>query len=437
MFWADIRRWAREAWVCRVSLVSTLVGFILLVFVAQARDLFLEFPNFSQSSEIENGLVMSGYAVRFAVLVLIFWALPVHASARIGLNRVEWLTSPYGSVGNPADLETVRHAFALPVVLFPRLLGVFCFVAAIASVAYTGFDLLTVPPARNAIHQARIALIFYLVALLVFGVVFTIYVVQRRKWFERVAQSYRRAGRALVVPPRPTVARGPESAGILGKIDRITVWFLFLVLLAVLATPAVLDFFPRLLLLPILLGAWVPLIGWIGRRSHATKMPLIATAVLALMTLSYVIGDSHDVVPKPTPIDDAHAGQINIAAAVAAWQKENQCSDNAAKCPSPIIVASAGGANRAAFMTASALGLLLDASCFDQAQDGVQYREAGGLWVRADIRSAAVRNFQRFRRFVGRGRVCPRLLRCSACRRQQHAVLASLPIGSHFQPLVR
>src|SRR5262249_17690054 len=51
----------------------------------------------------------------------------------------------------------------------------------------------------------------------------------------------------------------------------------------------------------------------------------------------------------------------------AAWSRANGCSpDHPEQCPSPIIVASAGGASRAAFMTGSALGLLLDASCLDE-----------------------------------------------------------------------
>jgi hypothetical protein len=149
---AGIRRWGRVAWVCRVSVTSCIAGIILLVFVAQGRDLFLDFPG------TNHGLgdaphwydvlpSMIRYALYFGALALLFWALPVHAAARLALDRPEWLTSPYGPRCDPAALDAARAEFETAVVWFPRILGGFSFVAAAIGAIVAAYEVLVGPRA--------------------------------------------------------------------------------------------------------------------------------------------------------------------------------------------------------------------------------------------------------------------------------------------------
>src|SRR5262249_54744579 len=94
------------------------------------------------------------------------------------------------------------------------------------------------------------------------------------------------------------------------------------------------------------------------------RFPLIATTIVVLVLVSYIRGDTHNVEPEKFA-NDSQPAQIGIADAVEHWKIANGCAKSPEKCPSPIIVASAGGASRAAFMTRPTLGLLLDATCLD------------------------------------------------------------------------
>src|SRR5580704_18061626 len=205
MFWACVRRWARVAWVCRVSVTSCVLGFLLFVFIVQARDLFLEFPSLDSAvaGNLKSYATMAWYAARFGFLLLLFWAVPVHAAARLGLNRSEWLKSPYGQADAPASLEAARTAFARPVIWFPRILGFLCFAGAAASVAYTIYDLLPLADSPKTSEKTtewvHLALDSYLVAIVIFGILFAIYAFNRRKWIGRLVQSRRLAARRLQV----------------------------------------------------------------------------------------------------------------------------------------------------------------------------------------------------------------------------------------------
>jgi hypothetical protein len=286
------------------------------------------------------------------------------------LDRSEWLTSPCGSPCDPAVLADARAAFETAVVLIPRILGVLCFVGAATGAVYTGYELL-VGPARNTTDAAMTALALYILSLAGFCALFLWFSSRRRRWFNMILAPMRAAHRPLAVPASPSVGGGEAAAGILGAMDRWIVTALFVFLVFILAVPSFLNaYFPRLFLVPVLLGAWVPVLGWFGRWSFFTRVPLIAAAILFTAIFSYFVGDNHDV----TVEKGAYNGQIDLAAAVSRWKQANDCGADKQPCPSPIIVASAGGANRAAYMTASALGLLLDATC----SDGDQVKAAAG-----------------------------------------------------------
>jgi hypothetical protein len=364
LFVECVRRWVRVAWVCRVSVASCVAGVALFLCTPQARDLLLEFPR--AETTLGFGLAMARHAIWFGFLVLVFWALPVHAVARLNLNREEWLTSSYGRTYTVVNLKTARKAFETPAILLPRLFGLACFVAVALGIALSGSGLLTGPiTTRVTTDSARFGLVAYLASVVGFAGIFYYYATRRRRWFERLVSPLRSQKKPLVVPKAPATGLGKAGAGIVGPIDRVIVWTVFFVLIAILIDKNLLNDFPRILLVPILLGAWVPLLGWLASRSFATRLPLIAASIGVLMLVTYLVGDGHDVHPKS--VQGQEPTQIDIKEAVKAWRKANgkQCEERSDQCPSPIIVATSGGASRAAFMTASVLGLLLDATCFD------------------------------------------------------------------------
>lgn len=118
------------------------------------------------------------------------------------------------------------------------------------------------------------------------------------------------------------------------------------------------------LLLPILLGGWVPVFTWLARWGHRWTAPLIGLALGSLVVLAYLFGDQHDVSRASERDADgratrevAVAARDGIGESVRRWKQAN-CAGDA--CPRPIIISTAGGASRAAFFTVTVLGDLLD-----------------------------------------------------------------------------
>jgi hypothetical protein len=151
----------------------------------------------------------------------------------------------------------------------------------------------------------------------------------------------------------------------------------------------------RAILLSFVLGAWVPATGSLSRASYRAGVPLIAIALLLVVVIIAWRGDGHEIriMPANTASEPRPGTQWYLDTAVDQWTRANDCElevprvkeraesvDGTMKvdkiiarhdkpCPSPVIVAAAGGASRAAFITAAALGTLLDATCPTQLTD--------------------------------------------------------------------
>lgn len=123
----------------------------------------------------------------------------------------------------------------------------------------------------------------------------------------------------------------------------------------------------RALLLPVLLGIWVPLLTAITFVSNQIRFPLVTGFIITGITLSWMIGDNHDVElaeplfqqrqENPQP---ATNGKLTLQAALKRWMKQHHCELTPSKCPPPLIIAASGGASRSAFFTATVLGEILD-----------------------------------------------------------------------------
>ncbi|HEV3043170.1 MAG TPA: hypothetical protein VGY52_04825 [Roseiarcus sp.] len=355
---------------CRVSVVSVLVGLALL-FLAQTRDLFLDFSGIGALSAkgnfIQDYLSPVARAAFFSMLVALFWALPVHSVARLAVTQTAWLKSPYGLVQDQHDVEAARRAFEPAAIALPRILGGLCFVIPFFSAVLSIFDLLTGgDPAL--VQRAKLELIVFAVTLFLVGVLFALYMFRRRAWFNIVvARLQWERGRqtgllSRRVPDAPRIGRVDDETELAKTLDSAIATAIFIALVLILIFPSLIDlfFFTRLRLVPVLLGAWVPLLGFFARRSHAARAPIIVLFALVVIGLDFWIGDDHRVDVVPAAANDR---QITLREAMRVWSDANQCSQDLGACPSPIIVATTGGASRAAFFTVTALGLLLDATC--------------------------------------------------------------------------
>jgi hypothetical protein len=92
---------------------------------------------------------------------------------------------------------------------------------------------------------------------------------------------------------------------------------------------------------------------------------LITAVVVLIFSLSFLLGDNHSV--RRINAEKVLGAKSNLATmplkeAVAMWMGANDCAGAPSQCPRPIIVATAGGASRAGFFTASVIGYLLDAA---------------------------------------------------------------------------
>ena len=120
-------------------------------------------------------------------------------------------------------------------------------------------------------------------------------------------------------------------------------------------------------MLPVFVGAWLPVLTFFVYFAHRFHLPLLAGFLLVLTLLANAIPglNLHEmrVLTQGAP---AESRQPSLDEAVGIWRKANGCVEKPdANFPCtvrPIIVAAEGGASRAAFFTASLLAHLEDLS---------------------------------------------------------------------------
>ena len=127
-------------------------------------------------------------------------------------------------------------------------------------------------------------------------------------------------------------------------------------LILLIADPAsITRFADRALLLPVVLGVWVPLFSILSWGTARTGLPVVIIFLVLLAVLA-MTNKAHFVTAK----EDAAHGQIELRAAIDHWKRANSCADASEQCPPLVLVAAQGGASRSAFFTTAALGRILD-----------------------------------------------------------------------------
>jgi len=338
-------------WACRVSVLSVLAGFALFAGTVQARDVLLEMRYDPLWNDVHWAL--------FFILVFVAWALPVHYAARLILDGDDWLRTSEFIQKN--EIEQLKRRRRWLCAWMPRLLGLACFVAVGTGIRLALPDL---PEALvPEVPVFREHLVDLMVGTVVAGAAFLAFVMLRRQ----VLLPWMRAlGAALGLP---TVASGRVGQFLADNVGRFYLAGVAVGLLVVVVAAPVNAAVPRALLLPIILGGWVPALAALAAATHHYRVPAITIAAVAVVAIGAWVPGRYLI-----PVTDRPeaARPIALEAAVAAWARANGCPLDArghvaagAACPEPVIVIGSGGASRAAYYTAGAVGALLDATCAD------------------------------------------------------------------------
>ena len=343
-------RWLRNlfqlVWLCRISVLSVVIGYWLLAHVAQVQDLFIELR------PLPGGLV---HWFVFFLCVFVFWSFPVFYCARVLLrlfsHRVDALSAP---------------GFRSTVVWLPRVLGLLCYWC-----IWQGLDAAEanlsgatgLPVVDAAVSQVH----FLKIGVLINAALFAAFVIWRRKLWEVTAGVFGiapalRDDNYVPVDPQHLAAGEWIGVGLLGVSALATIGFS-------LADPLrVGTEWSRAVLFGIVIGAWVVPLSWLAWLAHRIRLPVIGLLALAIGLAPVLFGDTNDL-RRVRAKGNPSVQRSDIDRAIASWRKVNGCSEDVSACPKPIIVAAAGGASRAAYYTLLILGQITDA-----AKDRVAYR---------------------------------------------------------------
>jgi hypothetical protein len=340
----------RVLWVCRVPIGSTLLAGALLAVTPQGRDLFAD-------------LGITWWQWAFFYFLCFSWAWIVHGSARRALQCDDWVPEAHASVGISMNRrQELRKEFGFWALWVPRLLGVAVLLLVGWAMCRTWRNM---KGAAAALQEASSATHLSLVLLIVLVSVIALFAVlirRRRIWITTTTMACLE-GRTPIcaswfgpVPTQPPLTRTDKfiiGAGII---------ILLFVVASILFPLFMAGWMPRLFFVPLVFSGIVLFLGEIASWSHRKQTPLLlALVVISVITIN-VVDRFHDVRwVQGHPAVTSVPRQITFKTAVERWMAANGCSAEAvSECPRPILIAGAGGASRAAFLTASVVGALLD-----------------------------------------------------------------------------
>jgi hypothetical protein len=427
----------------RISLISAAVGVYILVFTLQARDLFLEVRS--------NSWALRGYWSLFYFLVVFAWLLPIHISATY---MIEWAHKR--SLAHHPSLKQIASTRFADVMrkAVPLLIVIVCLFALGWSQYLTWKDLHALLGILTREQIAAVKLPIPNAVLLIQATMLTavLFVSSRRElafrgslsikyllysigmstavlalWFVFFApneelQNYMSADEKqgfLVINGLPFLQWlrlcFPYFIALLwifvyasffrlrhelpGKGDLVVptiIVALACLIVLFFVNPLWLGrYAERALLLPVILGVWIPLFSGLSVASTRTGFPFVISSLLVIAVFA-VTNKAHVVKAERR----AQGEQLKLNAALDAWKEANGCSDkpDGAGCPSLVLVATQGGASRSAFFTGSVLGHILDENGIEStkrifAMSGVSGGSAGlAFFSAALLDSAATTN---------------------------------------------
>jgi hypothetical protein len=333
-------------WILRVPTAATAFGWLLLGLTPQAQDLFTEFLDLSLATWFRM--------VLFVLVQTLFWALPTHYAARMLVN-----SDPRAPMHGGACLR--RTAISLP-----RLLGFLTFLAVEVAI-WRSYKNIPTLDEQDVVQRVEHALIAMAVLVAVGAAAYLVWIFKRPCHFRPtglVGRLNTKLG-ALWQAVSPGRVRGSadEESRDFGRLILAGVFVLFAAIFLA-GADRVGNWFPRSMAIPFILGGWLPFLAYLSGVGRQIRAPLIAGLAVSIVILAAVFGDNHTV----RGVASKNVASMPIEDAIDLWMRENGCNPKppngapAVSCPRPIIVAAAGGASRAGFMTASMIGYFLDTS---------------------------------------------------------------------------
>ncbi len=314
----------------RVSAVGVFAGVLLFLMSTQARDLFADVTY----GALPGSLEAWGHWLWFFALLILIWAFPAHYAARRLLYTDAWMFScrvrPEIDSTKAAD---IKDAIAGLIDWIPRLLAIVPFIAVLVGLWKAHrvvAETMALAPARQA--SAQIWTLFWLDLL--FAAAFFAFLVWRRIWAGKMSKAVRHG--------LPVV-----------YIAVVTV--LFFASFVRPFFPA--DIAPRAAIVPLMFGSFVFAGTFLAWVSHKICVPVLALSVVAALGVTAWNTRFNDMRTLERVAGDYSRRQVGVDAAVDAWKAAN-CDGSA--CPPALLIAAEGGASRAAFAAATAVGELLD-----------------------------------------------------------------------------
>jgi hypothetical protein len=389
---------ARMLWACRVSVLSAAAGFWLLGYVGQAQDLFADISYGALPESLRAWLHWSW----FFFCVFLIWAFPVHYAARWALDGDAWVV-PWRLRGASSDVaRQVRQDYRGTLLWLPRLLGCLPFFAVLLGLRRADAVLERTPQfAPSLAAHEQIAWLYGFTVAVLLG--FLVFVVMRRRLIgARLAESWivfenfvflfliAAWGAYALAENAPalqryinahTVADLAQTLGLFASLLFVIVALIrvrglagfawcslfatFLIYAFAYKWPFLLaNFAPRAVVVPFLFGSLVLFAGWLARLGARIGVPLLEISIAVAVIATGLNDRFNDLRTFKTASPELGLRQIEIDEAIEKWEDANGCTrendGDKRKCPPALIVAAEGGASRAAFATAAALGYLFD-----------------------------------------------------------------------------
>lgn len=336
---------------CRVSVISAATGFLLFDFVPQARDLFADVS----FGALPYSLSAWSRWLAFFLYTFFFWAFPVHYAARRMLDEKDWVAPVRLKEIDEKSIEEIDAAGALRhrrlTTIIPRLLGLTPFIA-IAFGLLRAYWVVSEVDGLESAAEARLQ-IFILTGLdVVAGVLFLLFIRARRDIMTAIASK--------IATRRGLSSRADFSGDLYRLVANFCLVVTVALYLAAYAMPFTLaEIAPRAIVVPFLFGSLVLLAGWLARMAEKTGIPFLGLAIAAALGVTALNKHYNDIRVLPADPKKLAARQIDIDVAIDRWKAANHC-DGGGECPPALIVSAEGGASRAAFALATAVGYLLD-----------------------------------------------------------------------------
>jgi hypothetical protein len=333
--WDRVLLLVTALWVVRVPIVTTALGLVILDKLPQAQDMFID------SSASKRQLL-------FLAPMLLIWALPTYYASQ------ELLETDARFQRQAAGRGTFARVMQVAVAL---VLGLLTFTAVFVGMRQAHAILEAFRPNvqdTTAIDNAETALFHHEVLLFACVAAFIALIY----WFPRLSAIFR----------RPAIRRAADLLPGWGWLSALLILFIAILTSLILFPVQAAAWFPRGFSIPFILGGWLPFLSYLGSLGRQLRVPIITGLGLTLILLNAFLGDDHAVRLLQTA-QTADTQRVPLEQAVTWWKTANSCDQKSAACPRPIVIATAGGASRAAFFTASVIGQLMTPAADDPTFD--------------------------------------------------------------------